>query len=163
MRTIPWRLWLLAAFSALLQLLPYPIAGPVPLWRRYFCWICLVPLLIAVLGNNTRGKPLRWRQAALLGYFCGSLWFISNCYWIYQTMHIYGNIPVFGSLGILLLFSLYLGLYQALFAGLLAVVRSKYSALGALFISPVLWVGIELARRANHWISVGPSWIYASR
>jgi apolipoprotein N-acyltransferase len=146
MRTIPLRLWALAILSAIAQLMPFPLAGPVPLWRRAFCWFCLTPLLIAVLGQTKQGMPLRPLQAALLGYLAGFLWYVGNCYWIYQTMHIYGSIPGPGSLGILFLFSLYLGLYQAMYAGLLSFFRCKYSTSIALIISPFLWVAFELGR-----------------
>jgi len=146
MRSIPARLWVLTLVSAGLQLLPFPIAGPTPLWRRLFCWICLVPLLCALLGVDRKGRPLRPLQTALLGYVCGIAWYLGNCYWIYQTMHIYGNIPGPVSLGILFLFALYLGLYLALFGWVLGVLRAKYSIRVALIASPFVWVAVELAR-----------------
>jgi len=147
MRAIPSKLWLLAVLSALLQTLPFPLAGPVPAWRRAFCWVCLTPLLWAVLyGKSKQGNPLKPTQAAWLGYVCGIAWYLGNCYWIYQTMYLYGGIAKPLSLGILLLFSLYLGLYHALFAGLLGWLRKLYSPLVALCVAPFLWVAIELAR-----------------
>jgi apolipoprotein N-acyltransferase len=146
MRSIPLRLWAFALFSAVLQLLPFSIAGPVPLWRRVFCWICLVPLLYALLSRNRNGKLLRPYQAALLAYFTGVLWYAGNCYWIYRTMHVYESIPALASLGILLLFSLYVGLYHALFGALVGVLRAKYSRTIVLVAVPFLWVAVELAR-----------------
>lgn len=146
MRSIPLRLWALAFLSAILQILPFPIAGPVPLWRRVFCWFCLVPLLYALMGVDRAGKPLRLYQAAFLGYVCGVLWYAGNCYWIYRTMHIYGNIPALPSFGILILFSLYLGLYLALFGGIVAALRAKYSRNAVLIAIPFIWVAVELAR-----------------
>jgi apolipoprotein N-acyltransferase len=133
-------------FSAILQVLPFPIAGPVPLWRRAFCWFCLVPLLQVLLGFDRAGKPLRPYQAALLGYVSGVLWYAGNCYWIYRTMHLYGNIPRLPSVGILILFSFYLGLYLALFGVVLALLRIEYSRTTALLLAPFLWVAVELAR-----------------
>jgi apolipoprotein N-acyltransferase len=146
MRSIPLRLWALALLSAILQILPFPIAGPVPLWRRLFCWFCLVPLIYALLGVDRDGKPLRLYPAALLGYVCGVLWYAGNCYWIYRTMHIYGSIPSILSFGILILFSLYLGLYLALFGAIVAALRTKYSRTAVLLAIPFLWVAVELAR-----------------
>jgi apolipoprotein N-acyltransferase len=146
MRSIPLRLWALSFLSAILQILPFPIAGPVPVWRRVFCWFCLVPLLYALLGLDRTGKPLRIYQAALLGYVCGVLWYGGNCYWIYRTMHIYGNIPSILSFGILILFSLYLGLYFALFGTVVAALRAKYSRTAVLIAVPFVWVAVELAR-----------------
>jgi apolipoprotein N-acyltransferase len=146
MRLIPLRLWLLALLSAVLQILPFPIAGPVPLWRRMICWFCLVPLLSALLSASHNGRPLRLRYAALLAYVCGVLWYAGNCYWIYRTMHLYGNIPSVPSFGILILFSLYLGLYFALFGSILAALHKKFSRNVVLMAVPFLWVAVELAR-----------------
>ncbi|MGA8939751.1 MAG: apolipoprotein N-acyltransferase [Acidobacteriaceae bacterium] len=146
MRSIPLRLWAFALLSAILQILPFPIAGPVPFWRRLFCWFCLIPLLYALLEVGCDGKPLRLYQAALLAYASGVLWYAGNCYWIYRTMHLYGNIPVIASFGILILFSLYLGLYLALFGVLLAALRKCFSRTTVLLCAPFLWVAVELAR-----------------
>jgi apolipoprotein N-acyltransferase len=126
--------------------MPFPIAGPAPLWRRAFCWICIVPLIYALMGFNREGKAIRPWQAALLGYLCGVAWFLGNCYWIYQTMHIYGNIPGPASLGILVLFSLYLGMYLGLFGWLVGTLRARYSITTALIAAPFVWVAVELAR-----------------
>jgi apolipoprotein N-acyltransferase len=146
MRSIPARLWVLTLVSAVLQLLPFPIAGPAPLWRRLFCWICLVPLLCALLSVDRKEMPLRPLLTALLGYVCGIAWYLGNCYWIYQTMHIYGNIPAPVSVGILFLFALYLGLYLALFGWVLGFLRAKYSVRVSLIATPFVWVAVELAR-----------------
>ena len=107
-----------------------------------FCWFCLVPLLSALLPR----KPLRLHHAALIAYLCGFLWYAGNCYWIYRTMHLYGNIPSLPSFGILILFSLYLGLYFALFGTLLAALHARFSRNLVLFAAPFLWVAVELAR-----------------
>ena len=146
MRSIPLRLWALAILSAFLQILPFSIAGPVPLWRRAFCWFCLVPLFYALLSCNRAGNPLRPYQAALLAYFSGVVWYAGNCYWIYRTMHIYSSIPSIASLGILILFALYLGLYQALFGALVGILRIRYARTVVLLAVPFLWVAVELAR-----------------
>jgi apolipoprotein N-acyltransferase len=146
MRAIPLKLWALAIFSAALQVVPFPLAGPVPLWRRAFCWFCLAPLLLAVLGRSRSGRPLRPTQAALLGYVAGVFWYGANCYWIYQTMYLYGGIPKLPSVGILILFSLYLGLYHAAFAWLIAKLHITSSLALTLCAAPFVWVAIELAR-----------------
>src|ERR1700677_1272541 len=90
MRLIPARAWALVLVSALLQTAIFPIAGPLPLWRAALCWVALVPFLIALLQPSRSGAPLTLGGAALLGYVCGICWYIGTCYWIYQTMHIYG-------------------------------------------------------------------------
>src|ERR1700692_3753722 len=147
MRTIPVRLWALAALSGVLQVLPFPIAGPVPLWRTAFCWVALTPLLLALLGGSSTGRPISIRQAAALSYLSGCIWYLGNCYWIYQTMHLYGGLAKATSAGILILFCLYLGLYHALFGALVgAFRRSGLSRDAVLLLTPVAWVAVELAR-----------------
>lgn len=136
----------MAVLSGILQVLPFPIAGPTPLWRTAFCWIALLPLLWALLDNDKTGSPLDLRQGALLGYLCGFVWYLGNCYWIYQTMYLYGGLAKPIAAGILVLFCLYLGLYHALFAALLAVCRKRFGRQAALILVPFVWVAVELAR-----------------
>lgn len=147
-REIPARCWALTVLSGVLQVLPFPISGPVPVWRTYLCWIALLPLLAAILSNDRRGRPLKVWQAALLGYMCGVIWYMGSCYWIYQTMYLYGGLAKPVALGILLLFSLYLGLYHATFAALIGSFRrsSRIGREGALLLTPFAWVAVELGR-----------------
>jgi apolipoprotein N-acyltransferase len=152
MRRIPVRLWALAVVSGCLQVLPFPIAGPTPVWRTIFCWFALTPLLMALTSKDTSGKNVGAWQGAALGYCSGLCWYMGNCYWIYQTMHLYGGIAKPASAGILVLFSLYLGLYHGLFGLLVASFRRagigkpRFGVGGALLLSPFAWVAVELAR-----------------
>ena len=140
-----WR-WCLIILSAALQLLPFPIDGPVTLWKRAFCWFCLIPLLAALLGGDEDNGRKAIRKSACLGWVCGVLFYLGNCYWIYQTMYLYGGIAKPVSVGILLLFSLYLGCYLALFGTLLSLLRRYFGVRWALASSPFVWVAVELAR-----------------
>ena len=146
MRSVSPRLYAAVLLSACLQLLPFPITGPVPDWRRLLSWFCLLPLLYALSEGRADGRPLSIRQSAWLGYGCGVAWFAGNCYWIYQTMFLYGGLPKPVAFGILLLFSLYLGLYFALFGAGFAVIQRRKGTVAALCLSPLLWVAVELAR-----------------
>ena len=94
--------WLLAILSAFLLLLPFSIAGPVPWWRTLFAWVALVPLLIAILDGTYVEAKRYLLRSALLAYLTGVLWYLGNCYWIYQTMFFYGGISAIASAGILL-------------------------------------------------------------
>jgi apolipoprotein N-acyltransferase len=142
--------WLLAIFSAVLQILIFPLPDLYPL-----SWIAVAPLLVAVLRAR-RSEFLQLRgpakllpaspgQAFLLGYVCGILWYAGTCYWVYSTMKQYGGINGPGAFGLLILFCLYLGLYHGLF-GLLIVFLAQRSQRAALVISPFIWVAVELAR-----------------
>jgi apolipoprotein N-acyltransferase len=136
----------MAVLSGVLQILPFPIAGPTPLWRTAFCWIALLPLLWALLANNKTGNPLTLRQGAALGYVCGFIWYLGNCYWIYQTMYLYGGLAKPIAAGILVLFCLYLGLYHTLFGTLIVAFRKRFGRQVALLLVPFAWVAVELAR-----------------
>ena len=146
MAKISVKQWCLAVASALLQLLPFPLAGPVPYWRRLFCWVCLAPLLYVLVGRRDELSALGIRQSFYLGYACGVVWYLGNCYWIFPTMHTYGALASPVAAGILVLFALYLGLYHALFAVLVSWVRLRGSARLALLVAPFAWVTVELAR-----------------
>src|ERR1700722_10353374 len=143
MRLIPARAWAFVLVSALLQIAIFPIAGPLPMWRAALCWIALVPFLVALLKPSRSGAALTPAGAALLGYACGICWYMGTCYWIFQTMHIYGALPKPVAFGILILFSLYLGLYHALFGGVLVYLRRRFGLNAALLLSPLLWVAVE--------------------
>ncbi|HVJ07373.1 MAG TPA: apolipoprotein N-acyltransferase [Acidisarcina sp.] len=138
--------WVHAVLSAFLLLLPFPIAGPVPWWRTVFGWAALVPLIFALLHGNRVAEPHYLRRSALLAYLTGVLWYLGNCYWIYQTMFYYGGISAAASAAILLGYSLVLGLYFALFGFFIALMRKSFGRnLPALLAVPIFWVALEFA------------------
>lgn len=130
---------MLILLSAVLQAFAFPFAGPLPLWRAALAWVALVPLLPVLLTASSL------RRAALLGYANGVLWYLLTCYWVYATMHTYGGLsPAVAALALVLM-CLYLALYHALFAALLAWV-GRLGVSAALVATPFLWVAVELAR-----------------
>jgi apolipoprotein N-acyltransferase len=144
---------LLALFSAVLLDLPFPVAGPLPPWRAILGWLALVPLLYALLKPDVASRNYLWRSA-LAAYLCGVLWYVLNCYWIYQTMTRYAaGVSPAGGVGILLLFSAVLGLYFGAFGLALAFVRHKTRGVVVpLALAPFLWTALELL--AAHLTSV---------
>ena len=141
-----WKLWAAAGLSAGLLELPFPLAGPLPLWRSVFAWFALVPLLWALLSPACVKQPRPLRRGFLLGYLCGVLWFGGNCYWVRDTMKQYGDMPLGAPTLLLVAFSLYLGLYFGLFGFCVALVRrATGSTRLALIAAPFLWVAMELA------------------
>jgi apolipoprotein N-acyltransferase len=144
----------LAVFSAVLLDLPFPIADPLPPWRAAFAWIALVPLLFALLKpQNLPARRYIWRSA-LAAYLCGVVWYFLNCYWIYDTMTQYAaGVSSAGGVGILLLYSLILGLYFAIFGLIVAFLRSASGGvLVPLAIAPFAWTALEFL--AAHLTSV---------
>jgi apolipoprotein N-acyltransferase len=141
-----WKSWAAAGLSAGLLELPFPLAGPLPVWRTVFAWIGLVPLLSAILSEDGNREPRSFRRAFLLAYVCGVLWYAGNCYWIYDTMHLHGDLPPVVSALLLVGYSLVLGLYFGLFGlGVLLVRRATGSTRLALAAAPILWTALELA------------------
>jgi apolipoprotein N-acyltransferase len=141
----------LAVLSAVLLNLCFPLAGPLPVWRMIFAWFGAVPLLLALLASEPGGRPL-WR-GFFSGWVFGFLWYAVNCYWIYQTMYLYGGLPASVSVGILLLFSLIMGLYYGLFDW-----EWRGAAGDAISVDGDRSIG-----RAFHQGAVGPAWILADR
>ncbi len=144
--------WFLVLLSASLQILIFPLPD-----LYLLCWVAVAPLLMALLRARqpdtlqlragTKLLPAGPWQGFVLGYVCGILWYAGTCYWIYHTMHQYGGVNAPAAVGILILFCLYLALYHGalgLFISLLAG-DSPFSR-RALLLSPVVWVGVELAR-----------------
>jgi apolipoprotein N-acyltransferase len=140
------KLWVAAGLSAGLLELPFPFAGPLPVWRSLFAWFGLVPLLWAILSPATTEGPRPLRRGFLLAYLCGVLWYCGNCYWIRDTMKRYGDMPAIAPVLLLIGFSLVLGLYFGVFGlGVMLVRRVTGSARLALVIAPFLWTALELA------------------
>jgi len=102
-----------------------------------FAWFALVPLLFAI-------KNLGFFQSVKLGFITGIIHFASCLYWLIYTMDYYGGIPLYQSVGILFLFSAYLALYPAFFAGFTSLFSLK-NRFSFLFI-PALWTSIEFIR-----------------
>jgi len=155
--------------SAGLQIVIFPLPGLYGL-----AWIAVAPLLVAILrtrapetlhlDGQTRLLTATPWQGFVLGYVCGILWFVGTCYWIFDTMHRYGGLPVPAAALALILFCMYVGLYHGMFGLLLAVVAgskiagpkigghriesagSAASIRRALGAAPFLWVAVELAR-----------------
>jgi apolipoprotein N-acyltransferase len=148
--------WLLVLSSAILQVLVFPKPG-----LYYLSWVCLAPLIYAVLRareadaaellaeeTSSYLAPASVGQAFLLGWVCGTVVYLGSCYWVFSVMHYYGGLSRAVSAVLLLLFSLYVGLHQAVFAALVAWAaraRAGYSR-RALFLAPFLWVAVELLR-----------------
>jgi apolipoprotein N-acyltransferase len=166
-RRISFHAWRLVIISAALQIIVFPLLN-----LYMLSWIAVAPLLLAILRGRvpntlqlegqTHLEPVTPWQGFLLGYVCGILWFAGTCYWIFDTMHRYGGLPVAGALLAQILFCMYVGLYHGLFGLLLALVagwsRTGSKPIGsksstevisnrrALAIAPFLWVAVELAR-----------------
>jgi apolipoprotein N-acyltransferase len=151
-RKIRTSAWLLTILSAGLQVVIFPLPG-----LYWLAWIAVAPLLIALLRTRQAAAlqvdaamklaPASPWQGFLLGYLCGILWSGGTCYWIFDTMHRYGGLPVPMAALALILFCMYIGLYHGLFGLLVALVAGRgLLPRRALVSAPFLWVAVELAR-----------------
>ena len=154
MRRIRPNAWILAATSGVLQVLIFPKPA-----LYILSWVALAPLIyailqcreqdvtIAVIEGGLFAPATAW-QGFLLGYVCGVIWYVGNCYWIYHVMHFYGGVSVGLSVVLVVMFALYLGLYHGLFGLLLALIAARRNgfSLRALLFTPFVWVAVELAR-----------------
>ena len=154
--------WLLGIFSAVLLLLPFSIMGPVPYRRTFFAWLAFVPLFYGLLSDENLRHPKALVRGTFAAYVMGVLWFAGNCYWIYQTMLYYGGLPPFISAGILIAYSLILGLYFAAFGLVLTFTARAFRTSRALLAAPFFWAALEvLSARFTKvpWDSLGYSQI----
>jgi apolipoprotein N-acyltransferase len=144
--------WLLVVLSAVLQVIIFPLAD-----FYWLSWIALTPLLVALLRAQPAGilhvdapskfLPATPWQGFLLAYLCGIFWSGGTCYWVFDTMHRYGGLPITAAAFVLLLFCLYIGLYHGFFGLLLALIAGSRAPLRrTLVAAPFVWVAIEFAR-----------------
>lgn len=151
---IPLRALLLALLSSGLQIVIFPKPS-----LYFLCWIALVPLLYALLRGrggegevlDSEGRSLRQftpRQAFVLAWISGVVWYLGTCYWIYSVMHGYGNLGPAPAALIMLGYCLIMGLHHGVF-GLLVVLVARRSTSGnsrPLLLAPVFWTALEFFR-----------------
>jgi apolipoprotein N-acyltransferase len=151
-RQIHFSAWLLVLLSAILQVIIFPLPGIYVL-----SWFALAPLMLALLkarpagelevAGSVRLRPASPVQGFLLGYACGILFFAGTCYWIFDTMRLFGGLNTAEAVLTLFLFCCYLGLYHGFFGLLVALLAGPgRDYRRPLVLAPFLWVAVELAR-----------------
>jgi len=101
-------------------------------------WIALVPLHWALDGKTKT-------QAFWIGWLSGTIAFTGMMSWVVTAMNTYGKVPLAISYGLMLLLTVYLGLYVGLYSAGAVWFRSLIPRYG-LFAFPCLWVTLELIR-----------------
>lgn len=138
----------LAVLSAFLLILSFPDFNLWPL-----AWVGLVPLLVAV------ARVGRARQAFMLGWLAGALFFYGSCWWLTHSMIHYGGLPRPLAYALLVPVVVIVGLFPATFALVLARLRGRWGVY-ALLAAPPLWAASEWARlgaTGQLWNAVGYS------
>ena len=121
----------LAILSGLLLTASFP-----PGKLSFLAWIALVPLLLSI-HDKTPGSAFK------LGFMTGFFHYLTLMYWIIVVLGRYGNLNLAVSVVALLLLSLYLALYPALFACLASPINQ--TAFSPFFMA-AFWVSLEYAR-----------------
>ncbi|HEV2802626.1 MAG TPA: apolipoprotein N-acyltransferase [Pyrinomonadaceae bacterium] len=138
----------LSAGSAFLLVLSFPDFNLWPL-----AWVALVPLLLAAV------RVERARQAFVLGWLWGALFFYASCWWLTHSMIHYGGLPRPLAYALLLPVVFIVGLLPAVFAFALARLSARWGVY-ALLAAPPLWAASEWARlgaTGQLWNAVGYS------
>ena len=138
----------LALLSGLLLALSFPKFG-----HSALAWVSLAPLLVALTlaahNGSSRWHSFRLGYVAGLGYFCGTL------YWLSLVMEKYGELPM--AVAALLAFGLaaWLAVFVGLFAWLTGNAVRRYGVQG-LWLAPCFWVTTEWFRA---WLGGNFPWV----
>ena len=109
-------------------------------------WYPVAILALAlVLPSWLKSNP---KSAFKLGALFGFSYALGSSYWIYYSLHDYGQAPVFLAVLSAILFAAVLSLFFAVLAGLLSRCRRYPAVCIYLLLFPALWVAMEWARSA---------------
>ena len=131
MSLIPTRKILLAVLSGVMLTASFP-----PGKMGWIAWFALVPLLKSLEEES----PLK---AFRLGIIAGLAHYLTLIYWIIIVLKTYGGLNLIVSSALLLILSIYLSLYPALFSVLVGYLkRARFMA----FMTAGIWVSLEYIR-----------------
>lgn len=100
-------------------------------------WLALVPLFAAVSMSSS------YRHAAAASYAAGVVYFAGTCYWMADTMVIFGGLPYGAAAAVALLFvSVFAGYFAAFGLALNFFARTPFGW----FAAPMLWTLLEYVR-----------------
>jgi len=117
-----------AIFSGLMLTAAFPKIGVSQL-----AWVALVPLLFAI-------RNLSPRESFQVGLAGGVAHFLSLFYWLVPTMHVYGYLPIYQCLVVLLAMAAYLSIYMGTFCLMVSCLGYKPQKL---LLVPAIWVSLE--------------------
>jgi apolipoprotein N-acyltransferase len=130
---MPRRTLALAVLSGSLLAASFP-----PIDLTFLAWIALVPLVLSLRG-------LSEKEAFQAGMIAGIVFFVGTVYWVTNSVHDYGHVPLMPAVLITLLLCAYCALYPALFCAAAAHLKQDRSVL-VLIALPAIWTMLELAR-----------------
>ena len=134
--------YLPAALSGVAMVLIFPRSG-----LDYLAWVCMVPLIVAMLCQPQR-------SAALQGVVAGTLYHLGLVYWVVVSMQTYGGVPRPLAAVLLTVLSLFLSVFVALPLWCSAFIR-KRTGIRLTLTLPLCWVASEYIKS---WILTGFPW-----
>jgi apolipoprotein N-acyltransferase len=124
--------------------------------------VALAPLLVAIASTSGDGKGVSVSRALRYGVLTGIVWFIGTLYWLTDVMVTYGDLSTPLAAFAALLLIVYLALFPAGFAAVVARARLRFGAEG-LLVAPAAWIASELLRghllTGFPWVPLGNSQI----
>ena len=116
-------------------------------------WYVLAPLLLLpLLCGFLVSTP---KAAAIIGFCFGAGLFLTGTYWLYTSIHVFGEAPLLLAVFLMLALVLIMGLYYAA-AGWLIARLCAGQAMRLLVVAPSVWVAMEWLRG---WFLSGFPWM----
>jgi apolipoprotein N-acyltransferase len=116
-------------------------------------WYLVAPLLLIPLLYACTFLPAK--RAAGIGFWYGAGLFLTGTYWLYISVHVYGEAPLWIAIAIMLSLVVIMGYYYALATWLIS---RLYAGNPLLFLiaAPAVWVAVEWIRG---WFLSGFPWM----
>lgn len=149
-----WQSALLAVLAAGLLILAFP---DFEYWL--LAWFALVPLMWAV--EREKVSTLR---SFVTGWLFGSVFFFGTCWWLTFAPINYAGFPPWLAYSGMVFVALIVGVFPALFAGILSILLRRFG-LWAFLAAPFVWVFTEFLRywvTGNNWNALGYSQAFVS-
>jgi apolipoprotein N-acyltransferase len=96
------------------------------------------------------------RRAAWLGFAFGSGTFLAGTYWLYTSVHVFGQAPLWVAIVLMLALVAIMGAYHALVGYIVARLLPRPPLMRWLIAVPALWVTVEWLRG---WVASGFPWL----
>ena len=145
---------ILAAFSAILLTLAFP---DFDLW--FLAWFVLVPLFFAIEREKQSVV-----KSFVLGWIFGTSFFFGSCWWLTFAPITYAGVPSVIAYLLLLMATLVVGIFPAIFAAIFSLVLKRFGSY-AILSAPLLWTTTEFLRfnlTGNNWNAIGYSQAFVS-
>ena len=112
--------------------------------------------VICLVGLFLMWEHASPRRAAWLGFAFGSGTFLAGTYWLYISVHVFGQAPLWVAIFLMLALVVIMGAYHALVGYIAARWLPRQGFVRWLIALPALWVSVEWLRG---WVASGFPWL----